>query len=122
MTAKIENPSCVITLGCRVEQDIRSSIAWLGHISGLKAEKMLRGHQNPYLYVLREGEHEGDYYVTYVLPNQRIFHQPFVISETETGWYYENSGGSAITAETRLDEILHLIMHCEKGQCHPLAC
>lgn len=119
MTANLDKTINVLSLRCPVENDIRSNAAWLGYISGLKAEKMLRGHKAPYLYVLREGEHEGDYYVTFVLPNQTIFHQPFTISATETGWYYEQGGGGPLTIESRLDDVLHLIMHCEKGQCHP---
>jgi hypothetical protein len=122
MTANLENLSRIVQLHCPVKQDIYSHVAWLGKISGLKAEKMLRGYQVPYLYVLREGECEGDFYVTYVLPNQTIFHQPFMITETDTGWYYENGCSGSITPESRLDDILYLIMHCEKGQCQPLGC
>lgn len=120
MTAIFENKLSIIPLKCRVEQDLRSNPAWQGYLSGLKAEKMLRGLKTPYLYVLREGEHEGDYYVTYILPNHQIFHQPFTVTQTDTGWYYENGASGAITTDTRLDDILPLIMHCEKGQCCPL--
>lgn len=120
MTANLENKSSIIPLRCLVEQDLHSNPAWLGYVSGLKAEKMLRGLKTSYLYVLREGEHEGDYYVTYILPNHTIFHQPFTVTETETGWYYENGASGAITTESRLDEILHLLMHCQRGQCCPL--
>lgn len=113
--------SCPINIACLVERDIRSNSAWLGSISGLKAEKLLRNHKTPFLYVLREGEHQGDYYVTYVTAGLTIFHQPFVISSTETGWYFENGGGGPLSIESRLDDVLHLIMHCNKGECQPLA-
>lgn len=107
------------SLTCPVERDIHSHIAWLGKISGLEAEKLLRGQKTPYLYVLREGEHEGDYYVTFVLPNLTIHHQPFNISLTETGWYWLNGGGGPLSVESRLDDILYLMMHCQEGECQP---
>jgi hypothetical protein len=117
MTALLKHTT---SLTCPVEHDIRANAGWLGHISGLKAEKLLRGNKTPFLYVLREGEYEGDYYITFVGSNLSVSHQPFTITETETGWYYENGGGSPLSPESRLDDILHLIMHCEKDQCQPL--
>jgi len=120
MTAYLKSTSNLLLLKCPVEQDIRANTAWQGSLSGLKAEKMLRGYKTPYLYVLREGENDGDYYVTFILPDLTISHRPFIIGMTETGWYYENTGGGPISAETNLEDILYLIMHCQKGECFPL--
>ena len=52
-----------------VEQDIQFHPAWIGLVSGLKAEKVLRNKKIPYLYLLRGGETEHDYYVSFVLPD-----------------------------------------------------
>lgn len=110
------------SLICPVETEIRMNAAWLGQVSGIKAEKMLRGHNKSYLYVLREGEKEGDYYVTFVQPNGSIYHQPFTISKTAMGWMYEQGNSGPISMETKLNDVLHLIMHCEKHECQPLGC
>ena len=99
--------------------------AWKGKLSGLSAEKMLRGKKTPYLYLLRAGEHEGeketDYYVTFILPDCSIKHQPFVITDSSEGWYYENSGAGGPYTEASIEDVLHLIMHCRRDACTPLA-
>lgn len=113
-----------------LEEDFSSSVtseiqlcsAWLGMISGLKAEKMLRGKNVPYLYVLRAGESENNFYVTFIHPNMTIVHQPFVITEASEGWSFEQGGiaGPFPYNQVTLEDVLHRIMHCEKGQCSPL--
>jgi hypothetical protein len=103
-----------------IEEDMQLHPAWLGSISGLKAEKLLRGKKTPYLYLLREGEHENDYYVTYLLPDLSIRHQPFVITATKEGWSFENGGAGGPFTNSSIDDVIHLIMHCEKHECLPL--
>jgi len=93
--------------------------AWLGAISGLKAEKLLRGQKTPYLYLLRAGEHENDYYVTYLLPDLSIKHQPFVITHTNFGWVFENGGVGGPFTNNSIDDVIHLIMHCDQQTCVP---
>lgn len=106
-----------------INRDIQSHSAWFGNISGLKAEKMLRGLNNPYLYILRKGENETvsetDYYVSFILPDLSIKHQPFVITIAPEGWYYENGGPSPAYLEASIDDVLHLMMHCEENQPKP---
>jgi len=99
--------------------------AWIGRMSGLKAEKMLRGFRHPYLYLLRGGEYqresETDYYVTYVSTDFSIKHTPFVITVGPEGWYYENAAnGGPYSSQTSIDDVIHLIMHCEKEECTPM--
>jgi hypothetical protein len=102
-----------------IEQEIANHPAWHGSVSGLAAEKVLRGRKTPYLYLLRAGENEMAYYVTFLLPDLTIQHRPFVITVTPEGWHYENtaSGGPFTTAS--IDDVLHLIMHCNKGANSP---
>jgi len=102
-----------------VELDIQLHPGWVGRVSGLKAEKLLRGKKTPYLYVIRAGECPSDYYVTFVLPDLTIKHQPFVITHTAEGWHYENSGAGGPYTEATIDDVLHLIMHCDKEECAP---
>lgn len=105
-------------------QEINAHPAWYGMISGLKAEKILMGRKIPYLYLLRSGEYEGereaDYYITFVLPDLSVMHQPFVITDTQQGWYFENGAGGGPFTNTTIDDVLHLIMHCHKDACSPL--
>lgn len=112
MSALLEQPITILST-------IRLHPAWLGHVSGLKAEKMLRGRNLPYLYVLRDGEFPGEYYVTFLHADLTVRHQPFVITVDIQGWYYENAGGGGPYTDETIDHVLHLIMHCQKGQNTP---
>lgn len=108
-----------------VNDEITSHPAWMGNISGLKAEKMLRGKNIPYLYVLRQGEHDNieevDYYVSFILPDMTVHHQPFVITMRPEGWYFENaSAGGPYNRSASINDVLHLMMHCKEGQNKPL--
>lgn len=107
-----------------INQEIQLHPAWYGDISGLKAEKLLRGRNQPYLYLLRAGEHEGesetDYYVTFILPDNTVKHQPFVITLTSEGWYYENGSPGGPFTNASIDDVLHLMMHCSEHDCVPL--
>ena len=99
--------------------------AWFGDISGLHAEKKLRGRKTPYLYLLRKGEpsvkeNEQNYYVTFLLPDLSVKHQPLVITYALEGYFYENAQpGGPCNHEASIEDVLHLIMHCEVGQCVP---
>lgn len=101
-----------------IEIELQNHASWLGYVSGLKAEKMLRG-QKPYTYVVRTGEFAGDYYVTHVLANGAIAHTPFIVTITNDGWHFENTSGWGPYLYATLDHVLPLIMHCEGEQATP---
>jgi hypothetical protein len=109
-----------------IHRDIETHPAWYGNISGLAADKMLRGRKTPYVFFLRTGEkwsnttNETNYYVSFLLPDLTIRHQPFTVTVTEEGWYYENTGGGGPYTHESIEDVLHLIMHCQKGECIPL--
>lgn len=100
-------------------EEIEMHPAWYGSISGLSGEKMLRGKTTPYLYILRKGELENDYYITFISSDLTIRHQPFLITDSIFGWHYENGciGGPLRLEVNRFDDIIHQIMHCQKGEC-----
>lgn len=100
-------------------EEIAMHPTWQGHVSGLNAEKMLRGLTTPYLYLLRSGEHAGDYYVTFVASDLSIKHQPFIITLSPEGWHYANGGGGGPYIEASINDVLHEIMHCSKEECVP---
>lgn len=106
--------------------EIESHEAWLGFVSGLEAEKMLRGKKTPFLYVLRSGEktetqNEKHYYVTYLDSNLVVRHQPLIITVASEGFYYENGGTGGPFIDVSINEILPLVMHAEDGKCIPLS-
>lgn len=102
-----------------IETEIMQHPAWLGYVSGLKAEKLLRGKKTPYLYVLRAGENHLDYYVTFVRRDGAIEHRPFSITLSSEGWSYENLGGGGPYREASIEDVLHRIMHCDQGDNVP---
>ncbi len=108
------------TLNRSIFQEILFHPSWLGNIAGLAAEKMLRGQKAPFLYIMRQGESsnlkdEMNFYLTFVTEDLSVKHQPFTITLTPESWYYENGGTGPI--DTSINEVLHLIMHCQKDQC-----
>jgi len=109
----------------QINEEIQSHVAWYGNISGLAAEKMLRGRKTPFLYVLRAGENKGtnetDYYVSFILADLSIRHQPFVITVSQEGWYYENYGAGGPYTNASIEDVLYLMMHCNKGEPSPLS-
>ena len=102
-----------------VEEIIESHPAWIGHVSGWKAEMVLRNKKVPYLYLLRGGETEGDYYVSFVSPDLTIKHTPFIISITQGGWYCQNGHVSGPFINKTIDHVIHSIMHCDSDECVP---
>jgi hypothetical protein len=104
-----------------IELEILQHPAWLGYVPGLMAEKLLRGKKTPYLYVLRGGEYKLHYYATFLHADLTVRHQPFVITLSPEGWYYENyGGGGPYQDHISIEDVLYSIMHCEKGQNMPL--
>lgn len=107
-----------------IHEEISSHKAWYGNISGLAAEKMLRGRKTPYLFILRKGENivggKADYYVSYIMGDLSVRHQPFTIELMEEGWEWENSGTGRCLSEASIEDVLYLMMHCEKFQPVPM--
>ncbi|MEI8124200.1 MAG: hypothetical protein WCG42_00410 [Parachlamydiaceae bacterium] len=115
MTSLLKQP-----VDCSIEYNIQSHVGWIGHVSGLYADKLMRKIKTPYQYVLRQGETEFDYYVSFVQQDGTVKHQPFEITLAPEGWYYENSGAGGPFVDATIDDVLHLIMHCDQGECTPL--
>lgn len=102
-----------------IEQEILHHPAWYGKIAGLRAEKSLRGRA-PYVYLLREGEYLLHYYVSFVLPDMSIRHQPFVITIDQGQWFCENGGCTGPFMKETINDMIHLIMHCKPNEAKPL--
>ena len=48
------------TFSSSIHREIQNHPTWYGNISGLSADKMLRGRTTPYLYILRAGQNERE--------------------------------------------------------------
>ena len=102
--------------------EIEKHPAWIGNVSALKIERILKNFSIPYLYALRAGENEGDYYVTYIDPtaqHNKIVHRPFTIALSSEGWYYENTGGGGPYVNCTIEDVIFKIMHCKSDECIP---
>lgn len=102
--------------------EIEQHPAWVGNISALNIEKLLKQYSIPYLYVIRAGETQNDYYVTYIdsqAQHNKIVHRPFQITITQEGWSYENSGSGGPYTNCTIDDVIFAIMHCEAHECIP---
>ena len=119
MTAILKEHTRESTYQAPVIQEIEIHQAWHGHISGLEAQKLLEGEKTPYLYILRKGEFERDYYVSFLDSNLKIVHQPFAITINSEGWDCQNGGNWRNLTTASFDDILHLIMHCGKLEPKP---
>ncbi len=98
------------------QKEIENHVAWHGKITGMLCEALLRD-QSPFTYLLRAGEEELHYYLSFVQAPVTFKHQPFIIEFSVKGWFYRNGyTGIAPTVE----EIIPMIMHCSPEECHPL--
>jgi hypothetical protein len=102
-----------------ITESILQHPAWIGYVPGLYAEKLLRGRNIPYLYLLRAGEVDNHYYVTFISSDLTVRHQPFSITETSQGWHFENIQRGGPYIEASIDSVVPLITHCESGVCIP---
>lgn len=119
MNVALKEHNSKSTYEAPVIQEIETHPAWNGHISGLEAQKLLLGKKTPYLFTLRKGEFNGDYYVSFLDSNLTVVHQPFTISITNEGWHCQNGGAFGPLTTASFDDIIHLIMHCRKLEPKP---
>jgi hypothetical protein len=101
------------------EPQVEQHPAWHGLIAGLEAEDRLRGQQT-FTYLLRKGEIPNHYYVSFVLTDGTFKHQPFMVHTTPHGWYCKNASGTGPFLNLTIDDVVHIIIHCEKEDVTPL--
>lgn len=102
-----------------IEAEVESHPAWHGCLAGLEAEDLLKGH-SPFVFLLRAGEKQSHYYVSFVLPDLTIKHQPVWVYDTPQGWCYRNLILDGPFMHTRFEDVIHAIMHCRSDEYHPL--
>ena len=103
------------------EEQMKTHPAWQGDISELSSEKLLKG-QPLLTYLLRQGEKEHSYYISFVKGDGSIKHQRFTLELDQLGWYYRNgvtNGPREVTKEN-INDLIPPMMHCEPPECIPL--
>ena len=96
--------------------EISNHIAWFGELTGTEAELVLRD-KSDMTYLLRKGEKEGHFYLTYVKNGCDFTHIPFTLNQTLKQWFYRQ--GYPRFAPT-LKAFVPEIMHTEEMNCIPL--
>ncbi len=99
------------------DQEITSHLAWHNYICEFESEKLLKG-KAPFTYLLRRGEIDCLYHISFVKEDgHSIKHQFFVLERTGRGWLYRNGGGGAGSpheiVSNDLNELILMMMHCE---------
>src|SRR3569832_48524 len=94
-------------------EEITHHVAWFGDLTGTEAEIILRD-KSDMTYMLRQGEKEGHFYLTYVKDECSFTHIPFTVNPVLKHWFYRQ--GHPRFAPT-LKEFIPEIMHAEEADC-----
>ena len=97
------------------KDEIISHSAWHGDLTGVEAESLLR-FQSSGTYLLRKGERDGLYYLSFVI-GADLHHLPIKIDSTSLEWFYQNT---VMHTASNLTAFIPEIMHREESECHPL--
>lgn len=101
------------------QERIKSHPAWHIHTSHSASEALLK-NKSPFTFLLRPGEKEHSYFISFIKKDGSIKHQLFILELNRQGWYYRNGTTpnfpTEIIAED-LDEIISLIMYCHPKEC-----
>lgn len=115
------NKSTAVEWVQKNHEQIITHPAWHSDISENDSEKLLRGN-NPFTYLLRSGEKEHFYFISFVKEDGSIKHQFFALEFDRRGWFYRNGGtGSPQEIVSKdLDRLIPMMMHCDLVSCTPL--
>ena len=105
----------------RNQEQIKTHPAWHSDISENESEKLLRD-KSPFTYLLRAGEKEHLYFISFVKENGSIKHQFFALEFDRKGWLYRNGGttGPQEINSKDLHQLIPMMMHCDLLACTPL--
>lgn len=105
------------------QEQIEGHSAWCKSIDAKEAEVLLQGRDS-LTYLLRKGEEEKAYFITFVKEDGSIKHQRFTLEFDRKGWYYKNGGipnsPTEIVDET-LEGLIPQMMHCNVKECKILS-
>ncbi len=100
------------------QDQIKNHPAWHGNIPAREAENFVKG-KGPFTYILRSGEKERSYFITFVQNDQLIKHQYFSLEYDRKGWYYRNGEvqGPLEAIAEYINELVPIMMHCQAQDC-----
>ncbi|MBI3212096.1 MAG: hypothetical protein HYZ47_05420 [Simkania negevensis] len=93
---------------------IQKHPAWHEDIDAPQAEALLTG-KAPFTYLLRKGDKERAYFITFVKEDYTVYHQSFTLEHDSKGWYYKN--GIVTGPIETVEELIPKIMHCDPKEC-----
>jgi len=96
--------------------EITSHPAWFGELTGTQAEFLLRDKADM-TFLLRQGEKQDHFYLSYVKDSCVFVHIPFTANHPSKIWFYLN--GAPHYGDT-LETFIPDIMHVTQGHCYPL--
>lgn len=105
----------------RNQEQIQTHPAWHSNVSELESEKLLRG-KDAFTYLLRPGEKEHFYFISFVKEEGSIKHQFFALEFDRKGWRYRNGGQGSLQEVISQDisKLIPMMMHCDFRSCIPL--
>jgi len=96
--------------------EIMNNVAWYDDITGTEAELLLRNKKD-LTYLLRQGEKEGHFYLTYVKDAVYFTHIPIRANNSLKEWFYLNG---ILRTEATLKDFIPNIMNAEEADITPL--
>jgi hypothetical protein len=83
--------------------------------------ELLLEDRAPFSYVLRRGEQQYAYFITFMTRDGTIKHRRFVLDLDRKKWCYQNKevAGSKEIFSATLDRLIPLMMECKPQNCIP---
>ncbi len=102
------------------QQQISAHTAWYGNITEKESVKLL-GDASPYTFILRGGDKEHSYFISFMKKDGSIKHQNFTLELDRKGWFYKNGITDGLLEAVARDivDLIPLMMHCESSVCTP---
>lgn len=119
ITAPFINQTEVLSWEKTKLDQIERHPAWKKSIDKTQVESLLEGKKT-LSYLLRAGEKERVYYISFVQKDGSIKHQQFTLENDRKGWYYKNGANEQDPADIvseNLEELIPKMMHCDYKEC-----
>lgn len=103
------------------QEEIKTHVAWHPDVSESASENLLK-NKGAFTYVLRKGNKEQSYFISFVKQDGTIKHQFFTLEYDQQGWIYRNgtTTGPTQIVSKELHKLIPMMMHCDLLACNPL--
>ncbi len=100
----------------RSQEEIKNHVAWRSEVTEISAETLLKG-EPVFTYILRPGDREEIFFISFMHPDNTIHHQRFAIERNSQGWYFQNCVKNG--CEENIEALIPMMMHCTRNMCIP---